>query len=468
VATLAVLAQPLVRAGIGRRYPWELVGLADQARIAWGVIAIALLVAGWPVARSLVLSAARREAVRRVAIGMLLACPPITALYDWISAWQFARFGYASPLPLLLLDALVGLGLVLWLRSGRTPGTGVALSAVAAAAHRLAATALFPLDERRSDMFGVLLRAARVWSAGGKPYVDAGPQGLKYLPGTWLAQAPAVSLGLDPRIFGSLLLLGTGVALALSLRLGVRRAGAETGSLAELLTMLVFLSPYHAFRHDLYFDAFLALTVAIFHIAARASGRATTLVTVAVLTGLAAATRQWAWVYGPFALLAASLAGGRSGRRWLGAFGLAGLVGLATAAFVMGPLLLQDPAAFRKGVFSFSGVSFSEICLGVSALAAALGVSRLLPVAQGMICVGAFARCLRKAWRGTATPDTVLAAGWLAWGAVVLLNPFLENYFYVSLGFAAAGLACSPGSCSVRSARSLPKGAALRCGSRSE
>ena len=40
VETLAVLAQPLVWAGMGRRFPWALIGLEAEARIGWGIVAV--------------------------------------------------------------------------------------------------------------------------------------------------------------------------------------------------------------------------------------------------------------------------------------------------------------------------------------------------------------------------------------------------------------------------------------------
>ena len=155
-------------------------------------------------------------------------------------------------------------------------------------------------------MLAAILRAIGVWRGGGAPYAASPPPGLKYLPGTWLAQVPAAALGLDPRISGGLILLLVGIGLAASLRGGPNRSPARPGSLAELLAMLVFLNPYHAFRHDLYFDAFLALTAAIFFAAPRDKPEWKSLAVVAAMTGVAAATRQWAWIYGPFALLAAA------------------------------------------------------------------------------------------------------------------------------------------------------------------
>ena len=446
IETLAVLAQPLIWAGIGRRFPWALIGLEAEARIGWGIVAVLVLVFAMPAARWLRTTAERREALRRYAVILVLLCPLLTAAFDFFSSRHFARFGYAPPGPLLALDAAVLLGLALWVRSpgevfqaggARRPpippaGQGVMFAALAAAAHRLGSVLLYPLDPRRSDMFEVIEKAARVFAAGGEPYVDTLSQGLKYLPGTFLSHVPAVLLGIDPRIPGALILLGIGLALARSLR---RAAAPRLGqaSLAELLTMLVLLNPYHAFRHDLYFDAFLALTAAVFFLAARGVPTRLGLVSMGVLVGLALATRQWAWVYGPFALLAVAAA--PASRRGLsGRLGVAAGIAALVAAAIAVPFFLQDPPAFRRALFAFVGENFSEACLGVAGLAAALGIARLLPLLQAVVCVAGFGRALRR-------PGAAIATGWLVWAAVVMLSPFLENYFYLSLGFAAAASA---------------------------
>jgi len=447
VRSLAVAVQPFIWAGIGRRYPWALFGLEEQAKVVWGVSAVVLLLFGYPIACFLEATAARRSAVRRFAIILLLFCPALTAGLDILSSRHFAQFGYRSAGPLVALEGLVLVALAFWIRSPRLPGTGIALAAVAVCAHRLAAVALFPLDERRSDMFSILARAVDVWRSGGTPHVE-------YLPGTWLALVPSFYFGLDPRILGSVILLGIGLALARSLRRGVRGPSSEPASVTEVLAMLVLLNPYHAFRHDLYFDAFLALTVAIFYLGARGRGTKRSLLIVAMLVGLAVATRQWAWVYGPFALLAAASSvalprpdrtpGSTRGERpWgalLAALGLAGVV-CAIAAAIVFFAIIRDPAALRYAGFAYAGETFSEICLGAAGLAAGLGLVRFLVPLQATLCVAGFGKSLLAALRGRARPRSVLATGWFVWGGFILLNPFLENYFYLSLGFAAAGLA---------------------------
>jgi len=430
VASLAVAVQPLIWAGIGRRYPWALLGLEAQAKVGWGVLAVALLLFGYPIASFLGATAARRATMRRYAIALLLACPPLTAGLDILSSRHFAQFGYGSARPLVALEGLVLVALVFWMRSPRSPGVGIALAAIGAFAHRVVAIGLFPLDERRSDMYATLLHAVDVWRAGGVPHV-------KYLPGTWLALAPSVFLGLDPRILGSVIVLGIGIALATVFRTGSRGSHSPV-PLAEPLAMLVLLNPYHAFRHDLYFDAFLALTVAIFYLAARGRGTMGFLVIVATLVGLAIATRQWAWVYGPFALLAAAVSVAEP-KRLLAPLALAGTVCILAVAIVFAPII-PEAAELRYAAFSFVGESVSEVCLGVAGLAASLGLVPLLPAMQATLCVAGFGRSVLAALRGRAQPYSILATGWFVWGGFILLNPFLENYFYLSLGFAAASL----------------------------
>lgn len=430
VTSLAVAVQPLIWAGMGRRYPWALLGLEGQAKIGWGVVAVALLVFGYPLASFLDATAPRRATMRRYAMTLLLVCPPLTAGFDMLSSRHFAQFGYGSARPLVALEGLVLVTLVFWIRSRRNPGVGIVWAAIGAFAHRLVAVRLFPLDERRSDMYAFLLRAVKTWRAGGIPHV-------KYLPGTWLAVAPSVFLGLDPRILGSVLLLGIGLALARAFRAGGQQASSRL-PLAEPLAMLVLLNPYHAFRHDLYFDAFLALTAAIFCLVARGRGTTGSLLLIAALVGLAAATRQWAWVYGPFALLAAASSVAPP-KRLLAPLALAGIVCMLAAVIVLLPIIL-DPAELRYAAFAFAGESVSEICLGVSALAASLGLVPVLPVMQAALCLVVFGRSFFAASLGQAPPCTIIAAGWFVWGGFILLNPFLENYFYLSLFLAAASL----------------------------
>jgi hypothetical protein len=110
------------------------------------------------------------------------------------------------------------------------------------------------------------------------------------------------------------------------------------------------------------------------------------------------------------------------------------------AVFVFAPIILCS-AELRYATFAFVGESVSEVCLGVAALAASLGLVPLLPVMQATLCVAGFGRSLLAALRGRAQPYSILATGWFVWGGFILLNPFLENYFYLSLGFAAASLA---------------------------
>ena len=174
--SLAVAVQPLIWAGIGRRYPWAVLGLEAQAKVGWGVIGITLVLFGYPIA--CFPRGDRRKAFGNAAICdvLLLVSPPVTAGFDVLSSRHFAQFGYRSARPLVALEGLVLVALVFWVRSSRTPGFGIALAAFGAFAHRVVAIGLFPLDERRSDMYAVLLRAVAVWRAGGHPTSSTFPE----------------------------------------------------------------------------------------------------------------------------------------------------------------------------------------------------------------------------------------------------------------------------------------------------
>jgi hypothetical protein len=301
---------------------------------------------------------------------------------------------------------------------------------------------MFPADERRSDMLFIIARSLDAWSAGGSAYApvraliygDTGAT-MPYFPGTWLAHGPAHALGLDLRLGGAVVTLVLGVVVVALLR----------SQRSEILAVLVFANPYHLHRHDLYFDHFLAMTVALFAWAACPGGRAWPW--IAALTGVAVATRQWAWIYGPFVLLAAVVgAGGTVGRikadygPILARLSAAGAVTAAAGAVVCLPGILPDPARFSSVLYLMSA-AHGELCLGFASAAIAAGLVPLLRPVQIIICAGTFAHAFMAAVRGRTEPARVLATGWICLIAVVAFSSFQENYFWLTPSFAALGLA---------------------------
>lgn len=338
------------------------------------------------------------------------------------------------------VEAATLLALGLWAARGRPAGVGVAVAGLSAVAHRVFATLLFPLDGRRSDMLTSIAHGYTLLAQGASPFAQvpdrtagAATWGvMPYLPGTFLAHAPAALLGVDLRWTGT-------VVLGLLALLAARQARRSGAGDAELLAAVVLLSPYHAYRHDLYFEPFLALTALLFLGAARGEAPTGRLAGLAALTGAAVASRQWAWVYGPFVLVAAATTGAR--RRFAGRLALAALVALLAAAAVAAPLVARDPAAFGRTLLLHVNAPGGELSLGAALGAQRLGLSRLLAPLQGIAAAALFVPALLGAARGRLGAAEVLARGWAALAASVLLSPFLENYFHLTPAFAAAALA---------------------------
>jgi hypothetical protein len=336
-------------------------------------------------------------------------------------------------------------------RSGRPAGIGALVATLGATAHRALSIVLFPLDGRRSNMLTSILHGHSLWGQGISPYsqqpsVDAGASEwgmMPYLPGTFLSHLPSIWAGLDPRWLGTLFVLAMGAGSVWVLRRSrTTLLDAQDTDLTELLTAVVLLSPYQAFRHELYFDAFLFMTAALFFwVARRAPLPAPELALCAALVGVACATRQWAWVYAPFLLVAASAPRDRAWRLLASRLALSGGIAAATAALIVAPFLSLDPAAFLGAVFYHANAPGGEVSLGVGLAAERFHLSPFLPFVQAILCAGALGACLRGTGGGRWNSSTTLAIGWAILVAVVLLNPFVENYFYLTPSFAAVGLA---------------------------
>lgn len=205
------------------------------------------------------------------------------------------------------------------------------------AALRMASYAALPLDPLRADMLPVIREAIDRLRVGSPPYgIYAMPSWevpLVYLPGTWLAYAPARLAGLDLRL--------TNLVVELGLAAWVARLGAPRGAALGLCAVL-YLSPSVLpwsvnTEHPIFW---LALAFAL---GTALSGRR--LVLPALALGLAGGVSPLAAVVAPFI-----------GIRWVRQHGLAraaGGAGLAalTAAAILLPFLVWDPGAFLHGAF---------------------------------------------------------------------------------------------------------------------
>ncbi|MBI4575842.1 MAG: hypothetical protein HY722_06215 [Planctomycetes bacterium] len=442
VATIALLLQPLLWFSPGRRYPWAIFGLEEAGAPFWAAVALAATALAIPVARRMDRNTELGgQTLERIGSALLLSCPILTLSYDFASALHFHAFGYSMPWPLIALEAAVLVALVLWIRAGRPLGRGILIATAAVAAHRTFAVALFPLVTERSDMLFVIRRSCEFLVSGASPFNDIGAPGafpyMPYPPGTLFVHVPAMLAGIDPRWTGTVVLLVFGLTMAKVVRT----------PRTELLAVLVLLNPYHAFRHDLYFEAFSVLSAALFFHAARAGtlgrgGRAT----LTLMAGVAVATRQWAWGYAPFLLLAVATG---AAPRPANAVALAGRATLASllcaagAASLLAPVIAINLDLFLARFFVLFDVTGGELCLGLAPLAKELGLLDFLRPVQAIIAFGMFGHAYAQASRSRAAPSEIIALGWVAWVLLVVANPFIENYFYLSPSFAAVGIAAA-------------------------
>ena len=448
VTAFAVLLQPLIWAGAGGRLPWGLLGWERGAAIAWALVALCLVVSGrtlgafleeWP------------GLIEKSAIALLLCAPLVTVFFDLASWVLFGRFGYLFPALPIAVDLTVLVAVALWVRRARPVGIGVLIATLGSTAHHALSIVLFPLDGRRSDMLTSILHGLTLWYQGDSPYAQqpnveagAGSWGMMpYLPGTFIGHLPSVWTGADPRWLETLFILAVGIGSIWVLRRSKPSTTRSRGlGLAELLSAVVLLSPYHAFRHELYFGAFLFLTAALFFwVRRRAPLPTAELALCGAAVGIACATRQWAWVYGPFLLVAAARPLRRSWGLLLSRLALSTGIAAATAYSIVAPLVAIDPAAFLGAVFYHSNAPGGEISLGVALAAEQFRLSHFLPFIQAILCAGTFGSSLWGSGAGRLESQTTLAAGWTVLVAVVLLNPFIENYFYLTPSFAAVGFA---------------------------
>jgi hypothetical protein len=337
-----------------------------------------------------------------------------------LNAQRFAQFGYEAR-PALLgalgIGAFVALG-VLW-RKGRTAG-------ILAAAFLLKVYPLvcFPIRAARSDMLPILQEAGRALLAGENVYrsylLDNGTwTPMVRFPGLVIAYAPATLLRVDPRLV-------TLCAEALFFLVVWRRFRGNPLFSAGLI--LLALSPYWHFRHELYEAPFWLVLTALLLVLERRSPPAE----VAALA-VVVCMHQWGVLFLPFVAL--FLARSRSR-----AYGLASAgVALGVGALLVAVVSRGDPAAFWQQTMTSYGstlaswarhASFPVVSLYLTPWIAALGGATAVELASAAGVAAVFA----WAWlRLRRLPDLVafLAAVLLA---VLLTNTVAWTYQYLLVG----------------------------------
>ncbi|HLE61031.1 MAG TPA: hypothetical protein VI700_05800, partial [Thermoanaerobaculaceae bacterium] len=271
-----------------------------------------------------------------VAVGVVL----IAALHV-LNARRFAEFGYVGR-PVLLVALLVGASLALALLWRTNRFSGILLADLILKVYPLVC---FPIAAKRSDMLPIIGEAARSMLAGENIYrfylLDNGvwTQMVRF-PGLVMSYAPATLFHADPRL----------VALAseaLFFVLLFRRFGRNP--LFSGGVILLALSPYWHFRHELYEAPFwVALAVVLLALERRDS-----VAEVAALS-IVVCMHQWGVLFLPFILL--FLMRSRSRAYGLAVAGFA----LAVGALVVAVASAGDLAAFWQQTVAYYATTLTS------------------------------------------------------------------------------------------------------------
>ncbi len=410
---LLLLSYPIFWLGIGKTYPFLLLGPSGPSIGAWfwGVVTFGWLAALLaPRVWEDLVEGPRAEKIFRAWILLGLAC---TGGFDLLQWFHFERFGYPFPLGLLIAD--VGLGLLIWFKLS-DPDL-IRFAWVVAVLHKVGSTITFPLLSERSDMLPTILQSLQRWTHGGEAY--AHPTGgigqMHYLPLTWLSYFPAYILTIDPRWVGIFYFALIGLLAEHWFREAKDSLGAK-------LIVLWLLNPYLAFRHELYLD-FVWLLIAVTTVSAMMKLLGPT----ALFSGLALVTLEWAWIIAPFWWLLAS----RSAP-WRKLISV-GLIGLFVSLMILVPFLLSEGTLFINAFLLplrlvKQGGYPGELCFGLAPLFHQLGWPWVLQPIQiiASLTFGVIALRMRS------HSAVLLGLMVLAFFSFVILNPFLRNYFYLA------------------------------------
>lgn len=265
----------------------------------------------------------------------------LIAVLQALNARRFAEFGYVGR-PVLLAGLLLCASLALALLWEKNRFCGVLLADLILKVYPLVC---FPIDAKRSDMLPIIERAARSLVAGENIYrnylLDSGvwTQMVRF-PGLVMAYAPAAILRFDPRLI-------TLACEALFFLLLFRRFGRNPLFLPGVI--LLALSPYWHFRHELYEAPFWVALAVVLLVLARGESVAE-VVALSVLVCM----HQWGVLFLPFVLL--FLIRSRSWRHGLCVAGLA----LAVGALVVGVASRGDLASFWQQTVAYYGATLSS------------------------------------------------------------------------------------------------------------
>ena len=356
----------------------------------------------------------------RLQLALAAASLALIAALQVLNARRFAEFGYAGR-PILLAVLLVGASLALALLWRRNRFLGILLADLILKVYPLVC---FPIAAKRSDMLPIIGEAARSMLAGENIYrlylLDSGvwTQMVRF-PGLVMAYAPATMLNLDPRLI-------TLASEALFFVLLFRRFGRSP--LFSTGVILLALSPYWHFRHELYEAPFwVALAVVLLALERRDS-----LVEVAALS-IVVCMHQWGLLFLPF--IALLLARSRS---WRFALGVAASA-LAAGALVVALASEGNLAAFWQHTVAYYGATLAAWAQQDAFPRTSLYLTPWIARAGGATAVKAASALLVAAvlgWACLRLRDSAQLLGFLALVllAVLLTNTVAWTYQYLLVG----------------------------------
>lgn len=337
-----------------------------------------------------------------------------------LNARRFAEFGYVGR-PVLLVVLLAAASIVLTAVWKRSRFAAILLADLVLKLYPLAC---FPIAAKRSDMLPIIGEAARSLLAEENIFryylLDSGvwTQMVRF-PGLVMAYAPATLLHLDPRVV-------TLVSEALFFVLLFRRFGRNP--LFSTGMILLALSPYWHFRHELYEAPFwVALAVLLLAIERRDS------VAEVVALSIAVCMHQWGLLFLPFVVLL--LVRSRSWRHGLAVAGSALAVGaLVVAVASRGdlPSFWQQTVAYYEATLASWAQqgAFPRTSLYLTPFIASAGGATAVKVAS----LGLLAAVFGWACARLRSPGQL--AGFLALALVALLltNTVAWTYQYLLVG----------------------------------
>lgn len=422
---LLVISYPVFWLGIGKQYPFSLLGPKGKfaGMLFWGLITLI-----WFGSLFIIKYEIPDRIINIIGKFYILLSIIFFYCFDLLNWKYFSRFGYPFPGNLLIIDSIILLIFIYYFFSykNQKPLHLLILSGSASIIHRFATILTFPLVAARSNMFAVILTSLSNLFNGGMAYsfdINGNPT-IPYLPMTILGYIPSYFLKIDPR-FNALFYFIIIAIICITFHKKIQQQNREAEPLPILIS-LWFLNPLLAFRHELYLD-FFWLIILIATIAALYQKKVLT----AITGGIAIATLQFAWVLSPFWILLST-----RDKKWKEIIMTSSLL-LIIGGSILSVFYFKEGKYFLTSIFEFSGSNnisnnfAGDLCFGLAGLFYLLNIEKLIFKFQviTVLIMGFISLYLAR----KAIPDKgpiLIALMIFTYFIFISTNHFIENYFY--------------------------------------